>query len=206
LPGECADRNNAPMREAARGDFDAIVETITKAFHNDPVWSWAFPSAVERPAQFTQWWGLFVGSALERLWVPVTPDCAAVALWVPPGALELTAADEARIEPLLTSLLGARAPLVLETLRRFEAAHPAEPPHYYLSFVATHTAWRGRGLGVGLLRESLARIDSEHMPAYLESSNPVNHERYRRLGFEPMRSFRVADDGPEVLQMWRDAR
>src|SRR5262249_13695209 len=90
LPGECADRNNARVRDAARGDFDAVVETITTAFHGDPVWSWAFPSADDRPSQFTQWWGLFVGSALERLWVPVTEDCAAVALWVPPGALELT--------------------------------------------------------------------------------------------------------------------
>jgi GNAT superfamily N-acetyltransferase len=193
------------MREAEDGDFDAIVDTITTAFHNDPVWSWAFPDSAARPLQFTRWWGLFVGSAIGRLWVPVTDDCSAIAIWTRPGESELSDEDAAREGPLLTSLLGARAAVVSEMLRRFEDALPTEP-HYYLSIVATHTAHRGRRLGVGLLEENLKRVDAEHMPAYLESSNPANHERYRRLGFEPRETFFAADDGPPILKMWRDAR
>ena len=44
------------------------------------------------------------------------------------------------------------------------------------------------------------------MPAYLESSNPRNHERYRRLGFEECGGFEIYDGGPPVLSMWRSTR
>jgi len=47
---------------------------------------------------------------------------------------------------------------------------------------------------------------AEHLPAYLESSNPKNLERYGRLGFEPRDEFSMPDDGPPVTTMWRPAR
>jgi len=45
-----------------------------------------------------------------------------------------------------------------------------------------------------------------HFPAYLESSNPKNLERYGRLGFEPLAEFSMPDGGPTVTTMWRTAR
>ena len=82
-------------------------------------------------------------------------------------------------------LLGARSRTALGALLQFEAAHPHDEPHYYLSFVATHDDHRGQGIGEQLLAENLERIDAEHCPAYLESSNPKNLARYGRLGFVP---------------------
>jgi GNAT superfamily N-acetyltransferase len=38
-------------------------------------------------------------------------------------------------------------------------------PHYYLSLLGTRDEHRGRGLGMALLKENLARIDAERMPA-----------------------------------------
>jgi GNAT superfamily N-acetyltransferase len=75
-----------------------------------------------------------------------------------------------------------------------------------LSFVATHDDHRGKGIGEQLLAQNLARIDTEHFPAYLESSNPKNMDRYRRLGFEPRSEFSMPDNGPPVTTMWRPAR
>ena len=92
--------------------------------------------------------------------------------------------------PTLEELLGDRSRTVLEGLLRFENAHPHDEPHYYLSFVATHDDHRGQGIGEQLLAENLELIDAEHFPAYLESSNPKNLERYGRLGFEPLGSSR----------------
>jgi GNAT superfamily N-acetyltransferase len=108
--------------------------------------------------------------------------------------------------PTLEELLGARSRTVLEGLVRFEEAHPHDEPHYYLSFVATHDDHRGKGIGEQLLAQNLARIDTEHFPAYLESSNPKNMDRYRRLGFEPRSEFSMPDNGPPVTTMWRPAR
>ena len=107
---------------------------------------------------------------------------------------------------LLSEMLGERSRIVLEGLLQFEAAHPRDEAHYYLGFVATHDNSRGRGIGEQLLRQNLALIDAEHRPAYLESSNPANLERYMRLGFEPVDEIEVPDGRPAVTTMWRPAR
>ncbi len=42
-----------------------------------------------------------------------------------------------------------------------------------------------------LLRHNLAKIDEQRMPAYLESSNPRNDQRYQGVGFRPVRDIPV---------------
>jgi GNAT superfamily N-acetyltransferase len=83
-------------------------------------------------------------------------------------------------------------------------AHPRQP-HYYLSLFGTHSDHRGKGLGMRLLAENLSRIDSEGMPAYLESSNPANLKRYESVGFAE-RDELVAPSGAVVTTMWRPAQ
>jgi hypothetical protein len=53
---------------------------------------------------------------------------------------------------------------------------------------------------------ALRVVDAEHLPAYLESSNPANLARYRKLGFEPREVFPLADGGPLLTTMWRPGR
>jgi GNAT superfamily N-acetyltransferase len=197
---------HAPVeaRVATRAEVPAAVETLARAFHADPVWSWAFPDPRRRLGQHGAIWGLVAEAALsyESAWL--TGDCAAVALWIPPGKPELRPEDEERLEGLLAELLGDEAARVIETFERFEAAHPAGEPHYYLSLLGTNPDHRGRGLGMGLLAATLERIDAEGSPAFLESSNPVNTPRYERLGFAVCGEFDLPEDGPSVTQMWRD--
>ena len=193
-------------RKAGIADATAITETITVSFHNDPVWSWAFPDPARRPEQFRAWWGLFVATGLRNDWTWVTEHCESAAIWVPPGEEELGPEEIAQIGPLLGPMLGEHAPAVFEMLNRFDAAHPHDPPHYYLTIVGTHDDYRGHGIGEQLLAHNLALIDAEHLPAYLESSNPNNHKRYRRLGFADFGGFEIYNGGPPVLTMWREAR
>lgn len=89
--------------------------------------------------------------------------------------------------------------------RAARLTHPHDRPHYYLGWWATHRDHAGRGLGAVLIDDNLAAIDAEHMPAYLESTNPANLPRYEALGFEPRREF-GPPDGPVITTMWRDAR
>src|SRR5262245_2542197 len=194
------------VRAATAPDLPELVETISLAFHDDPTWRWAFPDPDLRQQQYAAWWGLLIGSALRYPWVLRTDGFEAVAVWSPPGAVELTDEETDRVEPLMESLVGERAPDVIELLDSFEANHPHEP-HYYLSLLGTHPGHRGGGIGMALLAESLARIDAERMPVHLESSNPANNHRYERLGFEATGAFHPPDrpDLP-VTTMWRPAR
>jgi GNAT superfamily N-acetyltransferase len=191
-------------RLATAADLPAAVETLARAFYADPVWGWAFPDPERRLEQHSVVWRAIAESALayESAWI--LGECAAVALWIPPAKLELSPAAEERVEVLMREMLGAGAARVLEAFERFDAAHPQGEPHYYLSLLATNPDHSGRGLGMGLLANCLARIDAEGAPAFLESSNPLNTPRYERLGFSVCGEFELPDDGPNVTQMWRD--
>lgn len=190
------------VRVATSEDLDGVTATLTVAFERDPLWSWVFPD----PRDLEVWWRFHIKSALRYPWVLVGDDYAAAALWIPPDGTELTEEEEAAMEPLLGDLIGERAPGVLRLLERFDASHPRQQSHYYLSLLGTHSDHRGKGLGMGLLSENLARIDAEHLPGYLESSNPGNDKRYQRLGFRRTGEFSTPDETRVVGTMWRDAR
>jgi GNAT superfamily N-acetyltransferase/ketosteroid isomerase-like protein len=189
-------------RAADHSDLDGLVATLTAAFETDPLWSWAFPD----PGDLAVWWRFYIGSALRYRWVWSSGEFAAASVWIPPDGTELTDEEEERVEPLLRDLIGPRSDQVLELLESFEAAHPRERPHYYLSLLGTHPDRRGHGLGMALLARNLERIDAEGVPAYLESSNPANNSRYERLGFRQVGQFTTPDGSRTVATMWREAQ
>jgi len=186
-------------RLATEHDLNGITATLTAAFAADPLWSWAFPSM----DGLAVLWRLLVSSALRYPWVWIADDYAAVSVWIPPGGIELTEDEEALLEPMLVDLVGSHAAEVLTLFERLEQTHPDEPPHYYLSLLGTHPDHRGKGVGMALLAENLARIDAEGMPVYLESSNPANVPRYERQGFVRVGEFLRPDGQLTVSTMWR---
>jgi ribosomal protein S18 acetylase RimI-like enzyme len=189
-------------RIATAADLDGLTATLTAAFETDPLWGgWAFPD----PKDLAVWWRFHIGSALRYSCVWVRGDYAAAAVWIPPGGTELTEEGEERLAPLLERLVGPRASDVMGLVERFEASHPRERPHYYLSLLGTHPEYRGRGLGIGLLAENLASMaDTQGVPSYLESTNPENNHRYERLGFRQLGEFTTPDGERTVATMWRD--
>ena len=198
-------------RPATGSDLADVTAALTAAFAGDPLWRWAFDDL----ADLEVLWRFLIGSALRYPWVRVRPAASggvcpegfeAAALWIPPGGTELADDEEAELPGLLQRLIGGRADDVLELLNRFESAHPRERPHYYLSLLGTAPAHRGKGLGMALLAENLALIDAEGMPSYLESSNPVNNERYEGVGYVQVGEFTTPDDAHVVATMWREPR
>jgi GNAT superfamily N-acetyltransferase len=198
------DRGVTP-RLATAADAAAIVATLSRAFHADPLWSWAFPDEAKRLAQYAAFFSLFVESAIPNGWVWTSDQAAAVAVWTPPGESELSNEAEAKLEPLLTAELGAHAGPVLQVMEHFDSARPEGQDFYYLSLLGTHPKHRGRGLGMELLAANLAQIDVESTPAYLESSNPANNARYERLGFRPHTEFSTPEGQHTVTTMWRNS-
>ncbi|MGW1991557.1 GNAT family N-acetyltransferase [Embleya sp. NPDC001921] len=194
-----------PARVATTDDIDPIVATLTTAFFDDPMWGPAFPDRDRRAVQAAALWRLFATSALRYPWALVTEHVEAAALWIPPGGTELSADEEEGLERYLVDS-GDRttADRVLRIFELLGAAQPDEP-HFYLSLLATHDDHRGRGLGMGLLAESLNRVDALGTPAYLESCNPANNARYGRAGFVPLDTVTL-DTGHIVTTMWRPAR
>jgi ribosomal protein S18 acetylase RimI-like enzyme len=191
-----------PTDEAS--DVDAAVAIFASAFYHDPVWSWAFSDIDQRTDQLAQMWRLLVtqSEAMGHLWI----DRGAAAAWFPPGAQEISEADQARLPQFLEGLIGSeRAGQVMALWSDFEAARPAEP-HFYLSLLGTHADDRGRGQGMQLLRDSMAKYAGDGFACYLESSNPANNARYASVGFEPHGKIVVGHGVPDVTTMWRPAQ
>ena len=83
-------------------------------------------------------------------------------------------------------------------------AHPATP-HWYLAFVGTRSAARGRGLASACISEVTQRCDTSGDGAYLESSDLANVPLYERHGFRVTAEVAI-QGGPTVPLMWRDPR
>jgi GNAT superfamily N-acetyltransferase len=204
VPGPAA-AASFPIRPATHADVDAMTDALTTAFFNDPVWGPVFPDESRRAAQSAVMWRVYATSALRYPWTFVTPGAEAAAIWIPPGGVELTDEEEHGLAGLLEEAAGPEvAAAAGEVDARLVAASPAEPC-FHLTIIATHTAHRGRGLGMGLLAATLSRIDALGAPAYLESTNPANDKRYQRVGFEP-RGEIVMPAGQIVTTMWRSPR
>jgi GNAT superfamily N-acetyltransferase len=194
------------VRVATPADVPAITETISLAFHDDPTWSWAFPDDGRRQEQYAVWWRFLIDGAMrfEDPAVFVTEGIEAAAIWLPPGEREQSAENEERVPGIVRGLVGDRAGAFMELLDGFDAVQPADPPHYYLSLLGVHNDHRGKGIGMGLLEENIARFDREGVPTYLESSNTSNNPRYERRGYRRVGAFNTPDDSATVTAYWRD--
>jgi ribosomal protein S18 acetylase RimI-like enzyme len=198
------------MRPAQADDLDAMLDTLVPAFARDPLWGdplwggWAFPAPADAERLRRALFRLWLEDALSFGGLRVTANCEAVAAWFAPAGTKGTAAEEESVTAWATAELGRDATGLLTACASLEAAHPQDRPHCYLSLLGVHARHRGRGLGLGLLRESLAEIDAAGLPAYLESTATKNLPLYEGLGFRRIGAVVLPDGGPRVDQLWRE--
>jgi GNAT superfamily N-acetyltransferase len=192
---------------ATEDDIDAITETITLAFLDDPVWGPALERSDGATDHHRPFWRLYVEGSLRFSSVYLTEGATAIAQWTPPGETELSEDQERRLLEIAgDSLQPDTLHALLELFDRFDAAHPHDEPHAYLGLLATHPDFRGHGIAQQLLAANLAALDARGIPAYLESTNPVNDHRYERAGFRAIGGFSAVLDDAHITTMWRDPR
>jgi ribosomal protein S18 acetylase RimI-like enzyme len=191
-------------RDARPAEAGAIARTLARAFADDPVQRFLFPSDRVYATRGTANFALLVRRVLALGIVEVTDGLEGAALWMPPRADFLDGlggyAFAARSAWKVRSNLGnARA--LLGALAKH---HPHEP-HWYLPVLGTDPARQGRGVGSALLQRALARSDAAGLPAYLESSKARNLPFYQRHGFEVVGHLTIPN-GPELWPMLRKPR
>ena len=151
------------------GKLQRVLSAVTLAFAADPPSRWLFPEADAYLQHFPTFIRGLGGPAVEQGTAFVTPDYAAVSLWLAPDA----ASDEALLGQLVEEQIApekqADVAAVIEQMGRY---HPQEP-HWYLPFIAVQPASQGQGLGGVLLRYALSVCDAAGLPAYLEFDEPA---------------------------------
>jgi GNAT superfamily N-acetyltransferase len=161
-------------------DRQRAVASLTLAFSSDPVmrWGWADPK------RYLMYWpqiaDAFGGGAFDQGTAHGLEDCAAVALWLPPG-----------IGPDAETVMGLmRESMDDQTFKdingvfeQMDDLHPTGD-HWYLPLMGAEPVAQGRGLGTTLLRHALKTCDGDGLPAYLEATSPRSRNLYARHDFE----------------------
>ncbi|HEY0946273.1 MAG TPA: N-acetyltransferase [Opitutaceae bacterium] len=177
------------------------INTIVLAFAADPAARWTWPNAQEYLVHMPRLVRAFGSDAFAHHGAHRVEAYAGVALWLPPGAKSDEEALLDIVEGTAPAAVRRDAPGVFEQMAAF---HPSEP-HWYLPLIGVDPAYQGQGLGDALMRYALERCDAEHLPAYLESSNPRNISLYRRHGFEALGTIQVGSS-PRIVPMLRGPR
>jgi len=186
--------DQSKIRLVGPGDVARAVSVQVTAFSADPIMRWLWPEPRDYLRHFPDLVHGFGGGAFANEAAHVTVDFVGGTLWLPPGV----APDEDALGRLMTETLPEpRRSEVASMLEQMSAAHPKEP-HWHLAFIGVDCAHQGQGVGAALLRHTLARIDEQHLHAYLESSNPANISLYRRHGFEVLHEIRIGGSPPAI--------
>jgi ribosomal protein S18 acetylase RimI-like enzyme len=198
------------IRRATVSDATRAAQTLSDAFTNDPVTSWIGRTDAKRDAGRL---GMFrylvnsLGIPSNELWI--AEDFSVAALWVPPARADLKQPllQELKMIPTVLGFTGWSGVSRVSAFRKSaETHHPKAPPHFYLMTIGVDPKFQGQGLGSAMLKTTLAMIDAQNLPAYLESSSPKNVPLYQRHGFEVTSEFKLREDGPTMWGMWRPAR
>ncbi|MEV1130180.1 GNAT family N-acetyltransferase [Agromyces sp. NPDC049794] len=179
------------------------VGILTLAFAGDPVIRWIWPDA----GRFLQYYpdaaAMLGEGAFAAGTADIAPGGAGAALWVPPGASDDSdAAADAAADLIVRSVDASRHDEMFGFLEQTQAHHPTRP-HWYLPFIGVDPHQQGRGVGSGLMRSALARVDTDGLGAYLEATSERNRALYERHGFVVQAEIRSATS-PPLWPMWRE--
>jgi GNAT superfamily N-acetyltransferase len=195
------------VRTARRDEAALLGEVLADAFAEDPVFAWLIPPQVPGRDDRLRTFFTSMSRGYLRLGKPcyLTDDASAAALWAAPGSWDMPLSQiilEAAPSGLAFRSLLLRA---LRTQLQIAGLHAGQsPPHWYLGYLGTRHDRQGEGLGTRMLREVLARADTDGVPAYLESSNERNLPLYERNGFRVVGDLRALGHGPTIWRMWRE--
>ena len=198
------DLSPTPVRSGSTQETGQLAGVLARAFEDDPVSAFVLPDRSTRRRRLEALYRLlFVPDALRDDGCYTTADRGCVALWKPADAPRPSLLEALRLAPGLARVLGRQTPRALRVLTYMEAQVPQEP-HSHLVLLGTDPRWQGQGLGSLVLRETLAPLDRERVPAYLEASTPRSRALYLRHGFAVMNEVRLPGGGPPLWRMWRD--
>ena len=174
------------VRSATPGDRERVLASLVAAFGRDPVVRWLFLDDDSYPRFAAAFFGHLFDKrvGLGSIWT--IEDGMSTAMWDPPSG----SPDDGGTDGLAEQLPADAH----DRLRAYdEAVHALLPasPFWYLGVLGTHPDRAGRGWGRAVMRAGLDAAAADGLPAFLETSNPVNVGIYERAGWQVAGTFDV---------------
>lgn len=185
------------VRIAQPGELEAAAEVLTDAFvDEDGLNYWLRQGARKDPAR-CRFFDRAVRDIVHRerdLWLAdAGGEPLGAAIWLKPGlhAYDFSPLQQFAIMPLLYAVAGVGGALRgLALGEKLEKMHPSAP-HAHLVFLGVAPRAQGQGVGSAILKQTLAPLDEQGVPAILEATTERNVALYRRHGFETVDELRL---------------
>lgn len=178
------------------------VETLARAFADDPALAWIIPDPATRARRLPRFFDWLYADHLRHGIILTSPDRKAVTLWRVPGKVHyhdpMTLAEAWR-------LLAIFGPNILRADRvgkRLARHVPAGEDHLYLRYAAVHPDAQGKGWGGLAIRAGIAEANRLGVDTCLETAKVSNVAIYQRLGFDVVEEWQVPG-GPRFWTMVR---
>jgi ribosomal protein S18 acetylase RimI-like enzyme len=200
---------NEPIRLAS-SQREQAVAVLTRAFQEDPMYSYLFPDLDERIRSLGRLWNGVVRYSLVYGEVYTTPVLVGVACWLSPGNTRVTTWRTARtgfeLQRAVLRFNREARRRVLELLTYTDQIHSQvmTRSHWYLMALGVEPTRQRQGLGSRLLQPVLARADRDGIPCYLETETEQNVAFYQKYGFQIAYEGEVADAGLTLWTMVRE--
>jgi GNAT superfamily N-acetyltransferase len=167
---------------------------VAAAFAHDPAWAFLLDDDYDRLAPH------FAGALFDlrvrsgHVWVDA--ECAAVAMWDPPGGIGDSTTDFSETWAVYRHVAGASAwQRLTEYERAIDSVRPSTP-YWYLGVLATRPDRQGQGRASKVIDAVLERADTDGIDCCLETSTVENKEFYGRRGFTDASEVRIVSGPP----------
>lgn len=199
------------MIRLSESQIKPASEVAARAFHNDSVAVHLFPEESERASllpffyEFNLSYGILYGETYAT-----SPNLEGIAVWLPPGETDMPLRKVLRAGAW--SLLFKVKPWrLMRLLPLFGACVEARKrhapfPYWYLFLLCVAPEHQRKGHGSALLSSMLARMDSEHLPCYLETTEERNVPFYERHGFRVVETGKLQSTPIKFWAMLRDGQ
>ncbi len=168
-------------RTLSNVDVEHVMPLLIDAFANDPGFRYIVPDEADWQRIARRYFALALRQTLRRGHGIVDRDGRAVSLWEAPAAT-YQPLDQLTQLLRLTLILGRNLGRAL-SVQRFTESYRPRRAHWYLTYIASDPAHRGRGYGSRVLAPMIDYSDRTLEPIYLECSNHDNLGFYLRHGF-----------------------
>ena len=185
--------------------FDAAAETLTRAFLDDPLWTFLLPTAETRAENLRRLWGGVLRFSRAYGEIYTTPGTQGVACWIAPGKTRMSLWQQVRTRMALPRAVMSfprddrrRA---LTALRLMDRVHRrlAREPHWYLMALGVAPEFQRQGIGGSLLEPVLRKSGQHGLPCYLDTETEANVAFYGKRGFEVVHEAVIPGS---ALRMW----
>lgn len=180
---------------------NGFADMLTRAFMDDPYYSYIMPNAQKREAQMQWWMTVLLKYTLKYGDIIYTDDHKGVAMWLGP---EKPMVNDRII--LSMGLIQYPFRIGLKNFRRLldiseqwgKEHKKMKQRHYYLMVIGVEPEFQGKGIGSRLMQVGLQKADNDNLDSFLETVTEVDVRFYEKFNYKTTLNQGFAEDS----QFW----